>query len=60
MSEHKTYRGLGFLDVLLVIFVVLKLVGVITWSWWIVLIPLWIIIGIIILGIIILLLQAIC
>jgi hypothetical protein len=33
--------GVGILDVILIIFIVLKLVGVITWSWWIVLIPLW-------------------
>ena len=33
--------GVGILDVILVIFIVLKLVGVITWPWWVVLIPLW-------------------
>lgn len=30
------------LDVLLIVFVILKLCNVINWSWWIVLIPLWI------------------
>lgn len=30
------------LELLLVIFIVLKLIGVITWSWWWVLSPLWI------------------
>lgn len=34
--------GIGILDVILVIFIVLKLIGIITWSWWIILIPLWI------------------
>lgn len=34
--------GLGLPGVLLVVFVVLKLVGVITWSWLWVLSPLWI------------------
>ena len=34
--------GLGLADVLTVIFIVLKLVGVITWSWIWVLSPLWI------------------
>jgi hypothetical protein len=29
-------------DVLLVVFIVLKLCGIITWSWWWVLSPLWI------------------
>jgi hypothetical protein len=33
---------LGILDVLLVVFIVLKLCGVIAWSWWWVLSPLWI------------------
>lgn len=33
---------MGLLEVLTVIFVILKLVGVISWSWWIVLIPLYI------------------
>jgi hypothetical protein len=34
--------GLSFTTVLLIIFVVLKLVGSIAWSWWWVLSPLWI------------------
>lgn len=42
-------NGLGIADVLAVVFVVLKLVGVINWSWWWVLSPLWISIALIIL-----------
>lgn len=38
--------GLGVLGVLEVIFVVLKLLKLIDWSWWVVLIPLWIDLGI--------------
>ena len=34
--------GLGITGVLTIVFVVLKLVGVIAWSWWWVLSPLWI------------------
>ena len=34
--------SIGFTDVLLIVFVVLKLCGVITWSWLWVLSPLWI------------------
>lgn len=34
--------GLGLSSVLTVIFVVLKLIGTIDWSWWWVLSPLWI------------------
>ena len=33
---------MGILEVLTIIFVVLKLVGVITWSWWSVFIPMYI------------------
>lgn len=33
---------MSFLEVLLVIFVILKLVGVITWSWWVVTAPFWV------------------
>lgn len=32
----------GFLDALLIVFIVLKLCGVINWSWWWVTAPLWI------------------
>ena len=38
------YHGVGILDVLLILFIVLKLTGQINWSWPVVLIPLWIII----------------
>ena len=42
MRDKKTSIGLGLLDVLAVIFSVLKLLGVITWSWVWVLSPIWI------------------
>ena len=43
MSENKNdSHGLGTLDVLFLIFLVLKLTGQITWSWWWVTAPLWI------------------
>lgn len=53
--ENKHYGGLNFLEALLLIFIVLKLTGVINWSWLWVLSPLWISIGIIIVILIILL-----
>lgn len=34
--------GIGFFGVLTLIFITLKLLGVIAWSWWWVLAPLWI------------------
>ena len=37
--------GMSFLEVLLLVFIVLKLCKVITWSWWWVLSPIWIPIG---------------
>ena len=45
--------GVGILGVLLIVFIVLKLVGVVTWSWWVVLIPLWIEIGLLIIVILV-------
>lgn len=30
---------MGFTEVLTIVFVILKLIGVITWSWWLVLLP---------------------
>ena len=39
---EKKSSGLGILDVLLVVFIVLKLIGVINWGWLWVLSPLWI------------------
>ena len=45
--------GVGILGVLLIVFIVLKLVGVVTQSWWVVLIPLWIEIGLLIIVILV-------
>lgn len=64
MSESKTTAsgGIGFTGVLTIVFVVLKLLGKIDWSWVWVLSPLWIpivsivsmiiVIGIIVIGIV--------
>lgn len=38
------------IDLLLLIFIVLKLVHVIDWSWWLVLAPLWIVLALVILA----------
>lgn len=42
MNKNTGSSGLGLSSVLTIIFVVLKLVGVIDWSWWWVLAPTWI------------------
>ena len=41
-KESSTTTGIGFTGFLTLIFVTLKLTGVIAWSWWWVLSPLWI------------------
>lgn len=42
MAKEVEYRGIGFLPLLAILFIGLKLGGVIAWSWWWVLSPLWI------------------
>lgn len=42
MSNNTSSGGIGVFGVLGIVFVVLKLVGVISWSWWWVLAPFWI------------------
>lgn len=44
----KEVIGLNFADVLLLIFITLKLLGIINWSWWWVLSPIWIPLAIIV------------
>ena len=39
--NNDTRCGMGFTSVLTLIFIVLKLCKVITWSWWRVLSPIW-------------------
>ena len=40
MSKESKSSGLGILAVLQIVFLVLKLTGLIDWSWWLVLVPL--------------------
>lgn len=42
--SKKSSGGLGVLDVILIVQIILKLFGLINWSWWAVLWPLWFII----------------
>lgn len=48
-NNNNTSSGIGFTGVLTIAFIVLKLAKVITWSWWWVLSPLWIVVIFIIL-----------
>lgn len=41
-NVHKNYNSIGFLSLLGLAFIILKLVGVINWSWWLVLLPLYV------------------
>lgn len=40
-NTQQKRQGLGFLSILALIFITLKLMGYITWSWWWVSAPLW-------------------
>jgi hypothetical protein len=44
-----TSGGIGFCELLTIVFITLKLLGKITWSWWWVLSPIWISIAIVVL-----------
>ena len=41
-NSSSSSSGISFLGVLQIVFIVLRLCKVINWSWWVVLIPLWI------------------
>lgn len=52
MEKNNGFTGIGFSGLLTLIFIVLRLCKVISWSWWWVLSPIWISIAIIALAII--------
>ena len=56
-SRSNKSSGIGFTGLLTIVFITLKLCGVIAWSWWWVLSPLWIM-GAIIIALIALLVLA--
>lgn len=39
-KPESAISGVGILDVVQIVFIILKLCGVINWSWWVVLLPL--------------------
>lgn len=41
-KTNSTTGGIGFLGLLTIVFIVLKLCNVISWSWWWVLSPFWV------------------
>ena len=48
MRDRDTRSGVGTLDVLQIIFIVLKAFQLIDWSWWVVFSPMWIMIGLLV------------
>ena len=40
--NKNTRGGIGILDVVLIVNIILKFIGIINWSWWVVLWPLWV------------------
>ncbi len=48
MSDKSNSGGIGFLGLLTIVFITLKLTGHIDWSWWWVWSPVWIAVGIVI------------
>ena len=53
-QQQTTTGGVSTLGVVQIVFIILKLVGVISWSWWLVLAPTWIcIVGAVVLSLII-------
>lgn len=48
-SSSSSSGGIGFVGLLTILFIALKLTSVIAWSWWWVLSPLWITTGLIVL-----------
>jgi hypothetical protein len=41
-NSSKSSGGIGFMGLLTIVFITLKLIGKIDWSWWWVLSPIWI------------------
>jgi len=57
MNDKTRYVGPNFLELLTLVFVVLKLLGKVDWSWWWVLSPIWLSWGIAIIVAIILIIR---
>ena len=60
VSSSSSSSGIGFVGLLTIVFIVLKLIGKITWSWWWVLSPLWISTGLVLLVLLGILIWVLC
>jgi hypothetical protein len=54
-TSSSSSGGIGFAGLLTIVFIVLKILGKITWSWWWVISPLWISFGIFLVVLVVLL-----
>lgn len=50
-TNNSSSGGIGFVGLLTIVFIVLKLTGVVDWSWWWVLAPIWITSILVIIGV---------
>jgi len=57
-DSNNSNRGIGFASLLTLIFITLKLCGVIIWSWWWVLSPIWISVSLLIVIVIVVFIGA--
>lgn len=48
MSDNEQVPSIGILEILLIVFIILKLCDVISWSWWVVFSPVWIPIAVVV------------
>lgn len=48
MDNERSSGGIGFFGLLTLLFIGLKLMHYIDWSWWLVLLPLWLPIGVVV------------
>ena len=56
MNNNKTSNsGVSLLGVVQIVFIILKLAGLISWSWWIVLVPLWVSLFLLLIAVLVLL-----
>lgn len=52
--QNSGSTGVGVLGVTQIVLIILKLTGLIMWPWWIILIPLWVSLGLMVLAVIVL------
>ena len=54
-NSKASNSGVSLIGVVQIVFIILKLAGLISWSWWIVLVPLWITLFLLLIAVLVLL-----